>query len=198
MTAVGRSPYDGRKNPNRPDERRSFMLNNRHTEIPATECARCSPSSDRSRGSGRDMPGTSQALRRSVVGSSETVSCASPLSAGCGDPADSNATDGFQPAAGHVAGDSVPLLFTPSQAAQLLQVRESWLRRRAARRLVPCTFLGKHLRFSRADLDAIAAGAARSPDRDAGTISRGRARPGAKGRTRRKVDSYDHFGDEHI
>jgi len=104
----------------------------------------------------------------------------------------------FQPAAGQVAGESVPLLFTPSQAAQLLQVRESWLRRRAARRLVPCTFLGKHLRFSRADLDAIATGAARSPDRDAGTISRGRARPGAKGRASRKVGSYDHFGDEHI
>lgn len=57
-------------------------------------------------------------------------------------------------------GDPAQLLFTPAQAAAALQVRESWLRRRAARRDVPCTFLGKHLRFSRADLDAIVAQAA--------------------------------------
>jgi excisionase family DNA binding protein len=49
------------------------------------------------------------------------------------------------------------LLYTPAQAAALLQVPESWLRRRAAQRRVACTFLGKHLRFSRADLDAIVA-----------------------------------------
>lgn len=49
------------------------------------------------------------------------------------------------------------LLLTPEQAAGLLQVRESWLRRRAAERRVPCSFVGKHLRFSRADLEAIVA-----------------------------------------
>ena len=38
----------------------------------------------------------------------------------------------------------------------MLAVRESWLRRRATARAVPCTFLGKHLRFSHADLVAIA------------------------------------------
>jgi hypothetical protein len=47
-------------------------------------------------------------------------------------------------------------LYTPAAAADLLAVRESWLRRRATARAVPCTFLGKHLRFSRADLVAIA------------------------------------------
>jgi excisionase family DNA binding protein len=47
-------------------------------------------------------------------------------------------------------------LYTPGEAADLLAVRESWLRRRATARAVPCTFLGKHLRFSRADLIAIA------------------------------------------
>jgi excisionase family DNA binding protein len=46
-------------------------------------------------------------------------------------------------------------LLTPAQAAQLLQVRESWLRQRAAQRRVPCTFLGKHLRFSPADIQQI-------------------------------------------
>jgi excisionase family DNA binding protein len=53
------------------------------------------------------------------------------------------------------------LLLTPAQAAEVLQVRESWLRRRAAERRVPCCFVGKHLRFSRADLEAIAADGAR-------------------------------------
>ncbi|QFZ24245.1 DNA-binding protein [Saccharothrix syringae] len=53
-------------------------------------------------------------------------------------------------------------LYTPAQAAELLAVRESWLRRRAGRRQVPCTFLGKHLRFSAADLRVIAAQGARA------------------------------------
>ncbi|MBY8854169.1 DNA-binding protein, partial [Saccharothrix sp. MB29] len=39
--------------------------------------------------------------------------------------------------------------------ASLLAVRESWLRRRAGQRTIPCTFIGKHLRFSQADLRAI-------------------------------------------
>ncbi|WP_081902270.1 helix-turn-helix domain-containing protein [Lentzea aerocolonigenes] len=49
-----------------------------------------------------------------------------------------------------------PLLFTVDQAAQLLQVRASWLRRRATARAIPCRFLGKHLRFAREDIDQIA------------------------------------------
>jgi excisionase family DNA binding protein len=51
-----------------------------------------------------------------------------------------------------------PLLFTAEQAASLLQVRPSWLRRKAAARAVPCRFVGKHLRFSRADIETIAEG----------------------------------------
>jgi excisionase family DNA binding protein len=53
------------------------------------------------------------------------------------------------------------LLYTPAEAAQQLRVRESWLRKKAAARDVPCTFLGKHLRFSPADLAAIVAASAR-------------------------------------
>jgi hypothetical protein len=59
------------------------------------------------------------------------------------------------------ASDDVParpLLFTAEQAASLLQVRPSWLRRKAAARAVPCRFVGKHLRFSRADIETIAEG----------------------------------------
>lgn len=52
-------------------------------------------------------------------------------------------------------------LYTPAAAAEVLAVRESWLRRKATARQVPCTFLGKHLRFSHADLLAITAAAAR-------------------------------------
>jgi excisionase family DNA binding protein len=52
----------------------------------------------------------------------------------------------------------VPLLYTPAQAAELLAVKESWLRRKAGRRVIPCTFLGKHLRFSARDLAAIIEG----------------------------------------
>jgi hypothetical protein len=64
-------------------------------------------------------------------------------------------------ASGPAAVEPPPVLFTSAQAAQLLQVRESWLRRRAAQRRVPCTFLGKHLRFSPADLHQITTDAAR-------------------------------------
>jgi excisionase family DNA binding protein len=52
-----------------------------------------------------------------------------------------------------MAGEA--LLYTPEQAAELLGVKPSWLRRKAAARAVPCTFVGKHLRFSRTDLEAI-------------------------------------------
>ncbi|MEV6909462.1 DNA-binding protein [Amycolatopsis sp. NPDC051071] len=47
------------------------------------------------------------------------------------------------------------LLYTPAQASQRLIIKESWLRRKAGLRQIPCTFLGKHLRFSDADLRAI-------------------------------------------
>jgi excisionase family DNA binding protein len=56
-----------------------------------------------------------------------------------------------------------PLLYTPAEAADLLKVRESWLRRKAAARQVPCTFLGRHLRFSPSNLAAIVAAAAQPP-----------------------------------
>jgi excisionase family DNA binding protein len=47
------------------------------------------------------------------------------------------------------------LLHTPADAARLLAVPESWLRRKAGRRQIPCTFVGKHLRFSAANLAEI-------------------------------------------
>jgi excisionase family DNA binding protein len=62
-----------------------------------------------------------------------------------------------------VLGDGSQLLYTPREAADLLRVRESWLRRKAAARQIPCTFLGKHLRFSADDLASIIAQAAQAP-----------------------------------
>ncbi|MBR7826619.1 helix-turn-helix domain-containing protein [Actinospica sp. MGRD01-02] len=55
------------------------------------------------------------------------------------------------------------LLYTPEQAAVLLTVRPSWLRRAAAEGEIACTYLGKHLRFSDADLHAIIADNAFGP-----------------------------------
>lgn len=46
-------------------------------------------------------------------------------------------------------------LHTVAEAAGILKVRESWLKRKAAARLIPCTFVGKHLRFSDSDIAEI-------------------------------------------
>jgi hypothetical protein len=46
-------------------------------------------------------------------------------------------------------------LYTAAEAAGILKVRESWLKTKAAARLIPCTFIGKHLRFSGDDIAAI-------------------------------------------
>jgi excisionase family DNA binding protein len=76
------------------------------------------------------------------------------------------------------------LLHTVEEAAALLRVRPSWLRKKAAARAVPCTFLGKHLRFSRTDLDAIIAGGSQqtpAPRQRAAAVTAGRRparRPG--------------------
>jgi excisionase family DNA binding protein len=59
--------------------------------------------------------------------------------------------------------DIAPLLYTADQAAELLQVRASWLRKKATARAIPCTFVGKHLRFSATDLTSIIAAGACTP-----------------------------------
>lgn len=72
------------------------------------------------------------------------------------------------------------LLYTPAAAAARLTVGESWLRRKAGQRLIPCTFVGKHLRFTEDDLRAIVAAGRRGPsNRDQA------GRPGRRRRTRR-------------
>jgi hypothetical protein len=43
-------------------------------------------------------------------------------------------------------------LHTVAEAAGILKIRESWLKTKAAARLIPCTFVGKHLRFSDDDI----------------------------------------------
>lgn len=54
-------------------------------------------------------------------------------------------------------------LHTPAEAADILRVRESWLRTKAAARLIPCTFIGKHLRFSESDIVRIQQAGSREP-----------------------------------
>ncbi len=54
-------------------------------------------------------------------------------------------------------------LHTPAEAAGILKVRESWLKTKATARVIPCTFIGKHLRFSDDDIAAIMQAGARQP-----------------------------------
>lgn len=55
-----------------------------------------------------------------------------------------------------------PRLLHVPVAADILSIPESWLRRKAAHREIPCTFVGKHLRFSDDDLHVIAQSGARA------------------------------------
>jgi excisionase family DNA binding protein len=82
--------------------------------------------------------------------------------------------------AGSPAGEADRLLYTPAAAAERLTVGESWLRRKAGQRLIPCTFVGKHLRFTDEDLRAIVAAGRRGPRNRDQT-----GRPGRRRRTRR-------------
>jgi hypothetical protein len=54
-------------------------------------------------------------------------------------------------------------LHTAAEAARILKVRESWLKAKASARLIPCTFVGKHLRFSDDDIANIMRAGARQP-----------------------------------
>jgi excisionase family DNA binding protein len=67
---------------------------------------------------------------------------------------------------------SVAQLHTPAEAAELLKVPESWLRKKAAARVIPCTFLGKHLRFSDDDISSIVQAGAKRPSAAADTRMR--------------------------
>lgn len=70
---------------------------------------------------------------------------------------------------------SRPILHTPTDAAAILSVKESWLRRRAGQRTIPSTMLGKHLQFSDTDLTEIAE-RGRRPAREPGPRPRRRRR----------------------
>jgi hypothetical protein len=54
-------------------------------------------------------------------------------------------------------------LHTVSEAAGILKVRESWLKTKASARMIPCTFIGKHLRFSDGDIAEIMRAGVRRP-----------------------------------
>lgn len=90
-----------------------------------------------------------------------------------------SAPGGDTSAAGAPAAEDDIVLHTPARAAALLAVKESWLRRKAGQRAIPCTFVGKHLRFSTHDLRAITALGAQPvvAHRDASRQRRRGARP---------------------
>jgi hypothetical protein len=76
-------------------------------------------------------------------------------------------------------------LHTVAEAAGILKVRESWLKSKAAARAIPCTFIGKHLRFSDTDIADIMQAGARQPI----TSRQRRPRTGAMAyRVARRVD----------
>jgi excisionase family DNA binding protein len=99
-------------------------------------------------------------------------------------------------------GENNQLLYTPLEAANLLRVRESWLRRKAAARQIPCTFLGKHLRFSAADLAGIVAQNGQAPTgrrprrRMSRSTVRDRDLPTRPMRSVDPPDRHDHNHDE--
>jgi excisionase family DNA binding protein len=73
------------------------------------------------------------------------------------------------------------ILHTPAEAATMLAVKESWLRRQAGLRRIPSTMLGKHLRFSATDLAEIVRHGhrvSRAARRSANATRRGTARHG--------------------
>jgi hypothetical protein len=90
------------------------------------------------------------------------------------DPAVSNARADGDSAVTEMAGTELPLrLYTPEQVGQMLQVPASWLRKKVSARSVPCTFVGKHLRFSAADIAAIISiGSTPATERRAGSRRR--------------------------
>ncbi|MFD4644727.1 helix-turn-helix domain-containing protein [Streptomyces sp. NPDC058441] len=57
----------------------------------------------------------------------------------------------------------VARLFTAEQAAQVLQVPPSWLRKKAAAGAIPHTRIGRHLRFSDRDLQRLVEAGQRGP-----------------------------------
>lgn len=50
---------------------------------------------------------------------------------------------------------TTPLLFTFKEAAQMTALPESWLRKAVSERRIPFRKVGKHVRFSAADIDAL-------------------------------------------
>lgn len=141
----------------------------------------------------RPWPRRSPRLTVEPTETSSTMSSASPQPPEHCDSGGGHSVPGNGPDTAQGPGDTGSLLLTPAQAAAMLQVRESWLRRRAARRQVPCSFLGKHLRFSRADLERIVADSARpaatarpvAPRPGAGPRRPGRPRGRGRAQSRR-------------
>ena len=54
-------------------------------------------------------------------------------------------------------------LHTVAETAEILKVPESWLKVKATARVIPCTFIGKHLRFSDDDIAEIMKAGVRQP-----------------------------------
>lgn len=58
---------------------------------------------------------------------------------------------------------TAPVLYTTAEAAAILRVSESYLKKAAGARIVPCRRMGRLVRFSDDDLAQIVAAAAERP-----------------------------------
>lgn len=68
-------------------------------------------------------------------------------------PGATTASKGLKPP----VNEPAPVLFTFAQAARMTALPESWLRRAVTERRIPFRKVGKHVRFTHADLDALVA-----------------------------------------
>ena len=75
-----------------------------------------------------------------------------PAAAG---PSSQMAAPSAGPGAGRPDASPVPLLMTLEEAAEALSVPPSWLRTRVAEHKVACTRLGRHIRFTRQQLQDV-------------------------------------------
>jgi excisionase family DNA binding protein len=80
-----------------------------------------------------------------------------------------------------IHGDQGKILYTPDEAAAMLRVSVSWLKRKAGAGEIPSTQLGRRRLFSHADLEAIVT----PPEPPAGVPRSTSTRPSPSGVSRR-------------
>ena len=80
-----------------------------------------------------------------------------------------NENSSFTPQEGQLlANDANGRLYTVSQVAAILHLAEAWIYERTRKKAIPHRKLGKHIRFTDADLSAIVQMGFRGPNEETG------------------------------